>query len=368
LEKISDRQLTLIGANFVLAATLISVPAQVIEVAKENAWFSIFPVIAICTISLWLLSKIMARFPDQDLLTAMVSRYSILGRALTFFYLAFFFVSLTRDIRNATELINGILLRHTPLAAVTFLIALTVILIARGGAETGARLVELYFPVVALAIIMLPILLLGKIDVRNAVPPFEEGMATPLKGSWYLVGYIGEIIVLPFLYSNRTFTFRKSFYGFLMGCFLFEIAMVLIQLVCGYELASRLTYPTHELIRHIRLGDFLDRFDLPLLSIWLPSLIIKLGILLYVITHGLKQMVPKASAKELTVPVGVFAFVCSLWFYQNNLSLLGLNRVWPMIMLIPILLIPSLLYIILRPQKKDRPSSNAEGDTLFSKN
>ncbi|WP_051331230.1 GerAB/ArcD/ProY family transporter [Aneurinibacillus terranovensis] len=353
MEAISERQLILIGAGFVLQATLINVPSQIIKISKQNSWFSIIPAFAVCILSIWLIAKITSRFPHQDLFGVMVNRFKIAGRFLSSLYILFFFIILSRDIRNLTEFINIVLLQRTPLIFIALLVMIPVVVVARGGIEVVARMAELYFPIIVASILILPPILLTKVQFLNFMPIFEKGLVPSLQGSWYFIGYLGDIIILPFLFSHRTFTFREGVYSLLWGSFLTEILLVLTLLVFGPNLTGRFIFPTEELVRQIRLGDFLDRLDLVLVSVWLPTMIIRLSATLYVICHGLNQVIPNISAMTVTNSMGAFVLVCALWFYKNNISLLEMNRVWPFIEILFMFLIPFVLFLVIRRKKPD---------------
>jgi hypothetical protein len=67
--------------------------------------------------------------------------------------------------------------------------------------------------------------------------------------------------------------------------------------------------------------------------------------------HGLSRVFPSLSSKQITMPVGVLAFVCSFWFFKNSLQLLNLNRIWPAFALIFELFLSLLLFMIMRSKE-----------------
>jgi spore germination protein len=351
VEKISGRQLVLIGVAYTTNATLISVPNQIIEVARTDAWLSYVSAMIVIAASIWLVSKVSARFPDKDLFEIMVDGLPYIGRMLALSYVLFFFIILARDIRMLTDFVNITLLPFTPLVVVSVLIVVTAFLVARGGIETLARMTEIWLPVLLIIFILILFPLFREFEFRYLKPFFEFGAVPALKGGWYAVAYLGEVIALPLIFANKTFTFNLGFKALLIGTISLLLLNFYTILSLGIHIPPRVLYPTYEMIRQIKITDFLDRFDLPLVGVYLPTMLTKVGFSLFVVCHGIKRVFPSVSAKLLTMPFAAFGFVCSFWFFSNAIQLLRLNRTWPAFALIFELLIPILLYIVVKNRK-----------------
>ena len=162
---------------------------------------------------------------------------------------------------------------------------------------------------------------------------------------------MGELLVLPFVFNRRVFTFRTGVYALSIGTFLLTLLILFNILVLGVHISTRFMYPNHELTRQIRLTDFLDRFDLLLVSIWASAMFTKIGFSVYVVCLGIKRCLPSASEKLLVSPIMVFSMVCSFWFFENSIQLLNLNHTWPALSIVIQFGLPLLLYFLLRPKK-----------------
>ncbi|RXT03995.1 endospore germination permease [Ammoniphilus sp. CFH 90114] len=350
MERISAHQGMLIICALTLNSTLISVPAQVIGMAKQDAWICYLIAMVIPLSAWWLISRILARFPDHDLLTIMIERYPYLGRVFGFSYLLFFLIILARDIRLISDFINIIILQNTPIVVITSLAVITAIFMTRGGIELVGRTAEIYQSALILIVLSLPIFLLREFDGRDFLPIFEASVGDLLNGSWYAVAYLGEMIALAFMVPGKQISFRHGLWGFFIAIFLLEILITFNVTVLGPELAPRFMYPNQEMIRAIRITDFLDRLDLPIIGIWMPAMIVKIGVGLFLVCHAIKQLAPKISPKSIMGPLGLFSLVCSFWFFSDAIQTLNFNRTWPAIALLFEWLIPVLLFWILKPK------------------
>lgn len=366
MERISGRQLVLIGGAYILNATLVSVPSQIIDVARMNGWLSYVMAMGIMAGVIWLISKVTERFAGKDLFDSMVERFPFWGRIAALGYVLFFFIILCRDIRMISDFIDLSLLPKTPLIIISFLIVITVVRIARGGIEIIARMTEIWFPVLIILLLLIPAALFKDLDFRYMKPFFEHGVMPSVIGGWYAISYIGEAIALPFIFTNNTFQFRRGFAALLIGTTCLIIINFATILSLGTLIPGRLMYPTYEMVRQIRVTDFLDRFDLPIVGIYLPSMLTKIALNLFIVGHGISRAAPALLSKQIMLPVGALAYVCSFWFYRNALQLYNLNRTWPAFALVFELLVPILLFFFLR--NKSGSGQNAARKTGMKDN
>lgn len=332
-----------------------------IEVAQQDAWLSYLPALGFAFLSLWMLSEIMSRFPERDLFAAMMNHLPFWGRVVSVWYVFFFFFIFARDIRILIDFTDIILLPQTPLIVIAILITLTATLITRGGIEVIARMTEFFFPILAFIVLILPIFVFSELDFKQLKPFLEQGVGRVLQGSWYSTPYVGEIIALPFIFSNRSFQLRNGIYGLLVGTFLLESLIIQTIMVFGPDLTIHLFDPPYELIRQIRITDFLDRFDLPIAAIWIPNILIKISLDLYIVVHGITRIFSDVSAKLITTSTGLLGMVCSFWFFENSIQQIKFDYVWPVLANIFVMGLPALLFFILRPpQKKEHNSQKRQ--------
>jgi spore germination protein len=360
--KISSRQVILIGAMYVLDSSLISVHAQMAWYAKQHIWLSHVIAAAALLLPLWLITKVLARFPDRDLFEAMVIRFPVVGRVIGMSYIVFFMYILSRDLRMTVDFANVSLLPTTPLGVIAALLTLSAIFLAYGGVEILGRATEVYGTLLLIIVALMSTVLFREFDISLAMPFFRFDAQGIFVGSWLVVSYLGEVIAIAFLFSNRTLQFKHVFWALAIGTTALLALAVQSLLTLGIPVMSRMLYPNYELVRQLRLTDFLDRFDLPLVGLWLPTMITKIGYSLFIVCHGIKRMVPNTSGQRFVVPVAFLAMACSFWFFESAMQLFNLNRVWPAVSLIFQWLIPVLLFFLLKPKKSaTTPAAAKEG-------
>lgn len=358
MESISKRQLYLIGTTYALSTTLLGVLVQVIQKSKADAWLTA-PVAALFVLlALWLLAGTARRFPGQDLFAALSRRHPVIGRGVGLLYMLFFFVLLCRDFRMLVLFINMTLLEFTPLFVVALLILVCAVYMARGGLEVLARNAEWWIFLLLASFVIVPLLLVSEFQPHNLLPLLYNGFIPVLHGSWYLFPYFGEMIVLAFIIGHPTFNMKTTTKGLLISGSAILIAILCALLVLSANVASRINFPVYETVRQIHLTDFLDRLELPFVAVWMPAVIIKVALGTHVLGHGMQQMFPVLSARELILPFGTLALACSFWLFRDLSELLLINRPWPFVALVFQFVIPLLLFLFLRPgrKRKSQPS------------
>jgi len=356
-QSVTSRQIVLLVLLLSITGTLIQPHAQAIYYAEQHAYLSYVPVILVMIISMWMVSRIQRRFPNQDLFEALADRFPFMGRLAGVMYILFFFFIFARDIRLIGDYVSITLLETTPISIVVLSLMIMAVFIVRGGLGSLIGMSELYVTLFLLNSIIVPFMLIQQINMDNLMPYFHVDTAGVGKGSWYIFSFYGEMIALPFVVKGSDFRFKSVLWGIIISGLLMMLILVETITSIGVPIASRLVYPSYELARQLQISDFLDRFDLALAAATLPTMITKIAFDLYFVCWGLKRMIPNVSGKVLTGPVALLGFVCAFWFFRNAIQLYRFTREWTWIAIVFEVLFPIVLFLFLRPRKKDKKES-----------
>jgi spore germination protein len=352
MQRFSAWQVLLVGVAYTLNATLVNLNNQVVGSVGRLSWLSYLWAILPALLSLYLLGRVAVRNPDKTVLEAAIDQFPWVGRLITMAYIGLFFIILTRDLRMILDFVHLTLLQFTPVEVIGILVALTLIFNCRSKLIENVRLNELWQVLLMLTIVFILLFSLRDVKLDNFLPMFNEGIGHSFLGSWFLLAYLGEVVILPLLFPGRNFRKPYGMLGLGIGVLLLEILNFSQISVLGAELVTRFHYPNYVLVQQIRLTDFLDRFDLIVVSIWLPAMIVKTSFSLYFVVRAICLIVPKAEHKVLSAPVGLLSLVCSFWFYEGAIQLFQLNRTWPALAMIPQYLLPVMIYVWFRMRSK----------------
>ncbi|WP_340031336.1 endospore germination permease [Paenibacillus sp. FSL K6-1122] len=359
-QRVTHRQMILLVLLLSISGTLIQPHAQAIYYAEQHAYLSYIPVVVVMLASMWMLSRVQRRFPDQDLFQALAGRFPFLGRLAGLMYILFFFFVFARDIRLTGDYISITLLETTPISIIVLSLIVMGVFIVRGGLGSLIGMSELYVTLFLLNSVIVPFMLIQQINMDNLMPYFHVDVTGVGKGSWYIFSFYGEMIALPFVIKGSDFRYKSVVSGIILSALLMMLILVETITSIGVPIASRLVYPSYELARQLQISDFLDRFDLALAAATLPTMITKIAFDLYFVCWGLKRIIPNVSGKVLTGPIALVGFVCAFWFFRNAIQLNRFTREWTWVAIVFEVLFPIVLFLFLRPRKKDKKESTQQ--------
>ena len=351
--RLSRSQVLMIGCAFVLDGTLVSKPSLVIRDLRSDFWLAYLIALAYGLAAIVAVGLLASRFPRKDLMDGLVSSYPILGRAIVAGYVLFFFGILVRDVRSTTDFVKVSLLTITPLTAVAVCLGLCIIAIARHGKTSVGRMSQLWQPMLVLLVLGIPIFLASTLVLGNLLPAFQHPFPDVFYGASHIVAYAGEATGIAFIATSRTWTFRYGIYSVLLGWTLLTILTVCLVLSLGVEIPARTLYPNYEMIRKIRLTDFLDRLDLPMVGIWLPAMIVKTSFSLYIASNGVARIFPKLRLSAISVVLGVAAVAVAILAFEHALQIFTFDQFWmPLSIVFQLALPVALLCLCMMHQRK----------------
>jgi spore germination protein len=250
-----------------------------------------------------------------------------------------------------TDFCDIFLLQNTPHYILMSLLLLPMILIVRAGTETLVRMTEILVPVSLVVLLAIPVLGIHSVDLNHLKPLFDFHWDRIGFGSWYLLGYIGDLFLLPFLWGGSTMRIRAAAAACgLCGISLFMVFFFQITIV-GIAPSSRLTFATYELVRQLEITDFLDRFELIIVVFYFPVTLLKITYSLSLLCRGVAHIFPKLSAQALASPIGLASMVSSFLLYDDLIQLYHLNTLWPYLTLFYGFALPLLVLLIWRKPK-----------------
>ncbi|ASR45479.1 spore gernimation protein [Paenibacillus kribbensis] len=363
MKQFTTRQIVLLSVLMEVSITLVHAPTQAADYAQQHAyWTCAIAAILIC-FPIWAMLKLKRRFPDQDLLQAIVSSHPMLGRMLLAVYLILFLIIFARDLRIITDLVEVVLLPMTPIVVISLIMLLTLVFMAKGGIRTIVSMTEFTVPALILTLLTMPLFFGHNIDFSAMRPFLHPDIGGVVKGSWRMLGYMADLIILPFILPGRSYNARSAWLGHLIGTVFMIIIVLLEELVIGVPILSRLFYPTYELARQLQLSDFLDRFDLFVGALTVPTLLTKIGVDLYVISLTVKRMFVHIFGGLMVWPMGLLGYVCSFMLFSNIVQIYDFSREWTVVMIAFFVVMPFVLWLLLRPKpEKDSEHHKPSGE------
>jgi spore germination protein KB len=278
--RISSQQLICLLAIFTQIASLLFLPASMAQEAGPDAWLAVLIGIAAGTLPVALpLGLLARRHPHVNfckLAEACVGRWPGKLACLLLGGFSLFVCSLV--LRNIMDFSAIALLPGTPMLVVGGLVVITIAYAAYSGAEVIARLAALVLLLCLIAFFSMGLGLANELQPLRVQPLLGHGFMPVLRAAWPLTGWTAEyIVVAPFVPMVRRP--QKALGAMLWGNGL--AALILTGLVAWClmvftpALTLKFTYPTYSLARQVSVGQFLERLELGLLTVWLSGMVVK---------------------------------------------------------------------------------------------
>lgn len=356
-QKISNLQLIFLVANFIFSTSVISLPQIIVQIGGQNAWLVpiiLFPILLL--IIIFIFGKKRKDNPFQNLFL-IGKRSNGAEKGFFFFFLLFVVLVFLRDLRGAVDFVAAVLLPNTPIDILMVLSVLVICYVAMAGVEVISRINAIHFVFLLIIVLLLPFLLLNEWQIGNLQPlPRLKTITVLMKSVYFTFSWAGEILLFIIIIANINPVHaakRAVITGTALGLFLFSIILFLEIVVLGPKIVKSALYPTHILIQQIHLTDFLDRLDLMIVSVWLPTIISKIAFNLYALNHAISFLY-KSNTNKFLFPMSFILGFLSILLFKNNMDYLHYSfYTWSSLGLLLELCIV-LLFLIVRRISKHR--------------
>lgn len=364
-QTISTSQLTLIMASFLTAGSALSLIKDTILFAKQDAWLAFFPGmlygLLVCGCVIYL-SKGSVE-PTLFELTKKLAGNTF-GSLINLWLMIYLLLSVSMDLRELSEFIKTILLYNTPSPVIVLCILFLAVYLVRAGIEVLVRVNHIYYLITLIMFLLLPVLLLNEITLGNLRPAFGTGFTGLARGSFNLLGLYGEVLII----GAVTFAFTPKrepgkvhplLRGVLLGTFLASLMMVTLVVSIGTSMGGKAMYPNLFVLQMIHITDFLDRLDILMSTVFIPSLILKICMVYYALSECACSIgQTKTESRAYVIVLMPLILLFTRFSFKNVIDLLHFeSHIWPLITIIT--QIPLLLFLIYMKWRKKKRSVDA---------
>jgi spore germination protein KB len=324
-QRISQWQMMMLLLPIVIATEILPVTDLTAKFAHQNTWLAMMPSTVTGVWSIWIMTELHRRHPGRSLI-----QYSMdilgnwPGRIVGIIFLLQMLIYTSKVASEMLYFISMFALPRTPRPAILALFMLACCVAAWAGLEVIARCAETFIPITMFFFSIVFILL-----IPNMQPSYVRPIAGPnwiqtvFQAAIVPSGWFGEFLLmgflLPFL-GNKT-KIRKASFSLLavLGCFTTLIALQ-STMVAG-PLTEKLTFSYYITARYISLGDFFERIDPLIVSIWLYGMIIKEAICLFALALCVIHLIKLPDHRLVMIPVTLLSMLTCLWFFPNMAAL-----------------------------------------------
>jgi spore germination protein KB len=326
MERISQSQLVMLLVLFEFTATISFVMGPLSAAASYEAWISLI-LAGICALGIAWIAYILANRRPQQFFAQYGS--NIVGRwlhiPLTLVLIFYFIHSAAITLREFCDFMVQEYYPQTPDWAIAATIGLCVAVGLRIGVEAIFRCAQGFFFIILTSIIVVPFFINKEMDF-NMMSAFikHHDWREILRGT-YLVGPMfgasfAILVFFPYIqHTAKTLRSLAVATGIAILCVLTHLIPA-IMLYTPRGVAD-LTYPDLELIRYIRLGDFLENLDPILVATWSSGIFLTISLDMFCAIFVFSHLLKISDYKPLAVSSTAIVVIMSITMSQSSTGL-----------------------------------------------
>ncbi|OKP97924.1 GerAB/ArcD/ProY family transporter [Paenibacillus sp. P46E] len=277
-DKITSGQASLFLTNTVLGAGILTLPRSVTQSAKTpDSWMSVLLGGLIVMLVIFVMVKLSQQFPGKT-----VYQYSkgivgtLPGGFLSSLLIIYFIIIAGFEIRVLAEITMFFLLEGTPVWAIVIPFIWVGAYLVFGGINSIARVYQIIFPISLFILILCYILSIRIFDINHLRPVLSEGLMPVIKGlkSTVLV-YTGCEVVMTItaFMQHPQHAVKSMLAGIGIPMVLYLLTVIVVVGGLSIDSVTTSTWPTIDLVRSFEIsGFFFERFEFPLLVIWMMQM------------------------------------------------------------------------------------------------
>jgi len=348
--EMTARQFFVLTFGLTIGTSILVTPAGLAQGAREDAWIASLCSLATNIVMVALYIALARLYPGKTMFEineAALGKWP--GKALTLLYLFYFLILTGTLLGNLGFFLSTEMMPETPIEAIQLLFLIAAVMCARLGTLILARVGELMFPCIVFFFLVLVVTLVPQIEWNYIKPVMEDGWK-PVVNAGFRSAMFQELVVLLMFFplTGEKKGGEKAYLGgALSGGLALGIIVLLCVLVLGIEQTENSAFPAYALAKAINVGNFFQRVEGILITIWILTFFIKISLLFLSILNGLRTLFGMKDHSVLIYPLAVL-FIVVAWNTYLNTVYVGeiIQKVWAGYSLFYLLLFPFVLYLV----------------------
>lgn len=348
--KITPRQTGELLFIIMLASAVFLVPNFAADKVAQDAWLALLLGALLGFVPLWIVTRLGEHHPGKTIFQyseTVLGKWP--GKLLTLYYVWSFLRVTAIVFREFSEFLVTSFMPNTPPSVFVISLAFMTVWAVLAGLEVIARMNEFIILLVCTALVIVILLSLNNWDLNLLLPPFQANPLTLLKTAVipnvWRVETVTVAILMPFMTRPK-----KAFVsGAAAACFAgvaLAMGVIAATAVFSHHLLATLQFPIYNFVRTIKIAQFLSRFEVLVIVVWVAGIFIKTSIYLYLASLGLAQAAGLREYRPVVLPLAVICIAWAFSLYENIIALAKAVANASINIFILYLLLPLLLLLV----------------------
>lgn len=347
--KISDRQLLFLIAGFVQGSALLI--DFTIGITEHQTWMVILAGLAVTSPFILTCAVLAKRFRGMNLVQINDMVYGrFLGKVISVYYIFFFLMTLSFNIRDIGELYAAFLTPDTPFIFLLAVFAATCAYAVAKGVEALARVSHLFVITGIFVVSSTFILLIDQMEFSNFLPMFDLPFIRIFQGIHIMSAIpFGETVIFLMITGCLDKTGHEvwnTFAGLLIGAASLLAVAVRNTAVLG-KTQTIWTSATFQSIRLIDIGTVLTRMDFLIGVAQTVLIFFKCCLFFYALATAFAQLLGLKSYLPLVLPLAGIEVIIAATVFQSPIDHASITQSAGIIYSVPLMfVIPPLTLLI----------------------
>ncbi|WFD10173.1 GerAB/ArcD/ProY family transporter [Tepidibacter hydrothermalis] len=318
-EIISDKQGIALIILFIVGTS--SIQASGLD-AKQDLWITVILSIFMALPVVILFGRLHVIFPQKDLFDIIEICFGkFIGKIIIMLFTFFCFETGSEVLRNFGQFVNIVTLHDTPLVIPDTIMIILCIWAVKEGIELTGRWSEFFILIVIGFLFVSVLLLIPDINMNNISPTLYNGAKPVMQGA-FIVFLFPFTQILPFTMAFSTFKRKTSPYkvytvGLIIGGILIFVISVTNILVLGINQASIVYHPSYFTTGRIDIGNFVQRVEVIITTIFSLGAFIKISIYLLGACKGVVKIFGYVDYRFIVMPIALSMLNLSCFIVDN---------------------------------------------------
>ncbi|MCP8615330.1 GerAB/ArcD/ProY family transporter [Salirhabdus salicampi] len=352
--KITKRQAQSLLMLVLSVQFYVYAPSIMAERAQQYYWISTIIAIFASLLLLLVVIKISSHFPEDPFVKVLRKLLGKpLGTLIGVSYVGYFFTLFIVHTQISSTIFKTLFLPNTPIGVLIFMILIIAFYCSAIGIDVLGKASTSMLILILATLLFLMLAVTPQIDFHYYKPYIPTSWGPVFHTVLIPYTNFAQVILIGMLYPyiHKEEKSKKT-KGYILAVLvpIFMASLITIEEIGVYSIHELkfLTYPSVELITLIQLGDFLERLEIFLVTIWAGAMFFVTGIYFNVTMDALKQSFSMKILRpiyKIIILIGAF-FICYMYL-PDTLDVINFifNR-WIYISVIFHLVIPAILYIV----------------------
>ncbi|SCW33564.1 spore germination protein KB [Paenibacillus tianmuensis] len=293
--RITSRSLFWLIISMQLIMNVIFTIGPAMQLAKQDAWFSLILAVGLGVGIAWLCGKLGTWYPGLSVIEyspRIIGKWG--GRFIGYAYLCNWLLISGIILHASMSFLTTTILHRTPLWVGVSVLLIACLYAVYKGIPTIARLGELVCPFIIIGTSVPLFLSLNHVKMDLLLPVLTDNSVLSLiQGSMPLAEFLGDciaILVLSKFVTDPERIVKHVVLGVGLSGFVTFVAGFLILIVFGSNVGMSYSYPYYGFIRYISIAGFIENIDAVVIAIWISSMFIKISLYLFLASYSAAQL------------------------------------------------------------------------------